>query len=198
MERDCGIRNHPVSCVKRGRAYKVIQGITLCWYARPPGGISSPQGGACIPARGATPETDGTKTTRSEGTPYRGWSVARSPFGEMRRSFGTHLYIRRPLPRALLWAGMRCPVGTWGIGRSCRHLLRGWESGVSPLPGMRCPVGTRGIGRSCRHLRGDGNPGCRPRLGRTAPWGHFFAPTGRLHTSPGCNPGNRWHENHAF
>jgi len=52
-----------------------IQGCTLRWYAVFLWDISSPQRGGCIPARGATPGTDGTKPMRSERTPHREGNV---------------------------------------------------------------------------------------------------------------------------
>jgi hypothetical protein len=59
----------------------------------------------------------------------------------------------RGLPRALPWAGMRCPFGTRGIWRSYRTSCRdGKIPRALRWAGMRCPFGTGGIRDSYRHL----------------------------------------------
>ena len=68
------------------------------WYVVSRWDMATPQRGGCIPDRGATPEN--------------------------------------------MAPSMRCSVGTRGILRSWLHLPRGWETRALPFASMRCPVGT--------------------------------------------------------
>jgi len=69
--------------------------------------------GRRIPAQGATLGSRGHPIRRSEGTPQRVGLGRRPLFTNMRRSFRTP-GDALTVPRALPWAGMRCPVGTPG------------------------------------------------------------------------------------
>jgi len=69
--------------------------------------------GRRIPAQGATLGMRGPPVRRSEGTPQRVGLGRRPLFKNMRRSFRTP-GDAVTVPRALPWAGMRCPVGTPG------------------------------------------------------------------------------------
>ncbi|MFM7612702.1 MAG: hypothetical protein ACKO4R_00490, partial [Synechococcales cyanobacterium] len=96
--------------------------------------------------------------------------------------------------RALPFAGMRCPVGTWLRPKGAAAYQPGVQPQENMAPSMRCSVGH---GESRAHgstSSGDGKPGRCPSLVCGVPLGHGFAPKGWLHISLGCNHRKTWHQ----
>ena len=153
---------------------------------------------------------------RSEGTPHReGTAIMSCPRGWKKENMAPNQSLGR-CPSLVcsvpLGHGESCAHGSTcsGDGKPgrCPSLVCGVPLGHGFAPKGRlhtspgCNPGKTwhlvcgvplGHGESCAHgstSSGDGKPGRCPSLVCGVPLGHGFAPKGRLHISPGCNPGN--------
>jgi hypothetical protein len=123
-----------------------------------PGGAELPQRGSGIPARGWNPgEGVRDPVMRSEGTPHSG-AGARDGAAVMRRSVGTRKW-RESIPRAMLWAGMRCTVGAEEEGA-----VGAADAGAPEACGGDAPV----VRRRCD---GDAADECAPEARMNCPNG---------------------------